>query len=243
MTSANAPAAALEIDGLRFAWPGSAAATVAIPRFRLAAGERLFLAGPSGSGKSTLLGLIAGTLAPQAGALKIAGHAAERLSQRRRDRLRADHIGVIFQQFNLLPFLSALDNVLLAARFSKRRGERAAARDGSARSQALRLLSELRLRDALVQRPAAQLSVGQQQRVAAARALLGAPELILADEPTSALDSDLREEFIALLLRECAQAGSALLFVSHDRGLMPLFDRSLSLPELQAEGATAQAAA
>ena len=113
----------------------------------------------------------------------------------------------------------------------------------AAPAQAARLLAELGLRDALVQRPAAQLSVGQQQRVAAARALLGAPELILADEPTSALDSELREEFIALLLRECAQAGSALLFVSHDRALMPLFDRSLSLPELQAEGAAAEAAA
>ncbi len=242
MSLANAPAAALELHSLRFAWPGTPQPTVAIERFVLAAGERLFLAGPSGSGKSTLLGLIAGTLAPQSGQLAIAGSAAEGLSQRRRDRLRADHIGVIFQQFNLLPFLSALDNVLLAARFSKRRSARASTRDGSARAQALRLLGELGLRDALVQRPAAQLSVGQQQRVAAARALLGAPELILADEPTSALDSDLREEFIALLLRECATAGSALLFVSHDRALMPLFDRSLSLPELQAQGAATGAA-
>lgn len=235
MTPSIAPAAALELQALRFAWPGSAAPTVRIQHFALAAGERLFLAGPSGSGKSTLLGLIAGTLAPQAGTLQIAGHAAQSLPQRRRDRLRADHIGVIFQQFNLLPFLSALDNVQLAARFSKRRAERATARDGSTRAQAVRLLAELGLRDALIVRPAAQLSVGQQQRVAAARALLGAPELILADEPTSALDTDLREEFIDLLLRECAAAGSALLFVSHDRGLMPLFDRSESLTALQGQ--------
>lgn len=243
MNPVSAPAPALALQSLRFAWPGSAAPTVSIEQFTLMAGERLFLAGPSGSGKSTLLGLIAGTLAPQGGTLQIAGHAAQGLSQRRRDRLRADHIGVIFQQFNLLPFLSALDNVLLAARFSKRRAARAVARDGSARAQALRLLEELGLREAQVSRPAAQLSVGQQQRVAAARALLGAPELILADEPTSALDADLREEFIDLLLRECATAGSALLFVSHDRGLMPLFDRSESLPALQAATQSSEAAA
>ncbi|MCG6118097.1 MAG: ATP-binding cassette domain-containing protein [Aquimonas sp.] len=238
MNPASSPAAAtaLEIQALRFTWPGAAAATLDIPEFRLTAGERVFLAGPSGSGKSTLLGVIAGTLRPQAGRLAVAGCDSGALSQRRRDRLRADHIGVIFQQFNLLPFLSTLDNVLLAARFSKRRAARAASRDGSPRASALRLLGGLGIGADLLGRAAAQLSVGQQQRVAAARALLGAPELILADEPTSALDADRRDEFINLLLGECADAGTALLFVSHDRGLVPRFDRAVELLGLGREG-------
>ena len=237
--TAEAATDALRLTGLRFSWPGDTRPTIAIDAFALRAGERVFLAGPSGSGKSTLLGLIAGTLRPQSGQVAIAGVDAQALAQRRRDALRADHIGVIFQQFNLLPFLSALDNVLLAVRFSKRRAERAAARDGSPRTQALRLLAALGLQAELIQRPAAQLSVGQQQRVAAARALLGAPELVLADEPTSALDADRRREFLELLLSECAAAGSALLFVSHDRALQPWFDRSVELLGLQPQEASA----
>jgi len=224
---------ALSIEALTFCWPGADTPIVSIEQFSLSAGERVFMAGPSGSGKSTLLGLIAGTLKPQQGRIAIAGIDSAGLSQRRRDRLRADHIGVVFQQFNLLPFLSALDNVLLVARFSKRRAARAAARDGSVQAQAQRLLKSLGLDGELIQRAAANLSVGQQQRVAAARALLGAPELVLADEPTSALDTELRRDFIDLLLAESAAAGSALLFVSHDRGLEPLFDRSVDLLTLQ----------
>jgi putative ABC transport system ATP-binding protein len=231
----DSPQLALRTTELGFEWPDGQA--LAFDPLLLRAGERVFLAGPSGSGKSSLLGLIAGTLKPSSGRVEIAGIEASRLRQHGRDRLRADHIGVIFQQFNLLPFLSARDNVELAARFSRRRAQRAAARDGGVRAQALRLLAELGLAGAEITRPAARLSVGQQQRVAAARALLGAPDLVLADEPTSALDSDLREDFIRLLLAECADAGSALLFVSHDRSLQPLFDRSLELARGQPRAA------
>lgn len=230
-------AAALRMSAIEFRWPGATEHALALPALELHAGERVFMAGPSGSGKSTLLGLIAGTLKSDSGHVEIAGLRADSLSARRRDRLRADHIGVIFQQFNLLPFLSARDNVELVARFSKRRADRAIARDGSVRAQAQRLLGELGISDAQMLRPAAQLSVGQQQRVAAARALFGAPELILADEPTSALDAHLRDEFVRLLLGECAGAGSALLFVSHDEGLRSHFDRSLRLAPPHVEAA------
>jgi putative ABC transport system ATP-binding protein len=225
--------AALNLENLRFRWPGDGF-QLDIPRFTVAAGERLFLAGPSGSGKSTLLGLLAGTLRVQSGRLDIAGFPFHTLGQRRRDRVRADHVGVIFQQFNLLPFLSVMDNVRLPCRFSQRRRRQAEQRDGDVDAAATRLLDALRLPKALATRPAAQLSVGQQQRVAAARALIGAPELILADEPTSALDNDARADFLDLLLTECRAASSALLFVSHDRSLIPLFDRHVELASLTA---------
>jgi putative ABC transport system ATP-binding protein len=206
-------------EGLRFRWPGAEADALSLTALRMEAGERVFLRGASGSGKSTLLSLLAGVLLPTAGTLQLLGQDLARLSGPARDRLRADHLGVVFQQFNLLPWLSARDNVTLALRFSVRR--RAQARPGEAEH----LLGAMGLAEPLWRRPAAQLSVGQQQRVAAARALIGRPELILADEPTSALDEDARDAFMQLLLACCAEAGSALVFVSHDARLAGHFER------------------
>lgn len=229
MSASEPRPAALHIEGLHFAWPGGAP-LIDLELFAVHAGERVFLHGPSGSGKSTLLNLVAGTLVPQAGRIEVAGEAVTGAGERVRDRLRADHVGFVFQQFNLLPYLSVLDNVVLPCRFSTRRHGRARARDGSPESAARRLLAALGLGDAALQaRAATGLSVGQQQRVAAARALIGAPELVMADEPTSALDVDAREGFLRLLFAECAQAGSALVFVSHDHTLRPLFDRHQDL--------------
>lgn len=220
----------LAIEALHFGWSRERP-LLQITELHLAAGERLFLRGPSGSGKSTLLGLIGGVLRPDAGSVRLLGQDLGQLSPAARDRFRADHTGFIFQQFNLLPYLDAVDNVLLATRFSARR--RRDAKLADLRAQALALLARLRLDAGEVRgRPAAQLSVGQQQRVAAARALIGAPELVVADEPTSALDSDTREHFIRLLFEECRRSGSALLFVSHDRSLEHLFDRALDLPAI-----------
>lgn len=222
----------LHIEGLRFAWPGSDW-TLAVPTLRLAAGERLFLHGPSGTGKSTLLNLIAGTLLPQAGTVRVAGEDIAARSGPARDRLRADHLGIVFQQFNLLPFLSMVDNVTLPCRFSKRRRERALERFGSLEAAARHYLAALGLGDAAqAQRRVIELSVGQQQRVAAARALIGGPALVLCDEPTSALDTRNRDQFIELLFAECAAAGTALLFVSHDLTLAARFPRRQALGEL-----------
>jgi putative ABC transport system ATP-binding protein len=217
---------ALQIGGLRYRWPGAAADVLQIDALSVAAGERVFLRGPSGCGKSTLLSLMAGVLLPDAGTVALLGQPWSGLSSARRDRRRADHLGYIFQQFNLLPYLSVLDNVRLPGRFSRRRAERT--RPGDAE----RLLERSGLAEALWSRPAQALSVGQQQRVAAVRALIGGPELVVADEPTSALDEDLRESFMALLLESCAEAGSALVFVSHDSRLAAHFDRQLDLPTL-----------
>ncbi len=222
----------LELNELHFAWPQQPV-LLDIAHFSLQAGERLFLKGPSGSGKTTLLGLLGGVHLPQQGEVRLLGQSLTRLSARQRDRFRAEHTGYIFQMFNLLPYLSVQDNVLLPCRFSARRKDRALQRHGSLEAAAAHLLNGLGLSDpGLLRRPATALSIGQQQRVAAARALIGNPELVIADEPTSALDADNREAFLQLLFAECAEAGSSLLFVSHDTALAPLFDRSLALPDL-----------
>jgi len=228
------PAAAIAIDGLRFRWQAGRPWVLDIPRFTLAAGERLFLAGPSGCGKSTLLAVVAGIHPATEGQVCVLGAEWQRLSSAARDRWRAGQLGIIFQLFNLLPYLSVLENVLLPCRFSSVRRARAAA-NGSPEAEAQRLLAHLGLKEpGLAQRPAAELSVGQQQRVAAARALLGRPQLIIADEPTSALDNDRRLDFVRLLGQECASAGAALLFVSHDRSLATHFDRVVELPAINA---------
>lgn len=222
----------IDIDRLHFAWPGSPQDCLVVDRLTLAAGRSLFLHGPSGCGKSTLLGLLAGVLLPREGRVTVLGSAWSALGAARRDAFRADHVGYLFQQFNLLPYLTLVDNVLLPCRFSDRRRRRAEARDGSAGAAARRLLQQMGLPVDAWQRPASRLSVGQQQRVAAARALIGSPELVIADEPTSALDTALRDQFMALLMSECAQAGSSLVFVSHDERLAERFDERLSLPQL-----------
>ncbi len=225
-------APALTLDGVRFRWPRSSGDTLDIERLHLQRGERVLLRGDSGCGKSTLLSLAAGVLVPQAGQVCLLGRDWRVLSAGRRDRGRADHIGYIFQQFNLLPYLSVLDNVMLPCRFSRARGDRAGGTSERWRSEAQGLLTALQLDPSLWREPASELSVGQQQRVAAARALIGYPELVIADEPTSALDEARRDAFMALLVRVCSEAGSALLFVSHDARLAVHFERVIDLPAI-----------
>jgi putative ABC transport system ATP-binding protein len=226
------PAPAVRLCGLRYRWPGGARDCLAIDALQLDAGERAFLRGPSGSGKTTLLSLVGGVILPQAGTVEVAGQGLGALSAGARDRFRADHVGFVFQLFNLLPWLSARDNILLACRFAPQRRARIAAAGSTPATEAARLAGRLDLGAELLDRPAAQLSVGQQQRVAAARALIGRPGLVVADEPTSALDADRQQAFIDLLLEECAAAGAALLFVSHDTRLAAHFDRVLDLAAL-----------
>ncbi|SCK46772.1 putative ABC transport system ATP-binding protein [Variovorax sp. HW608] len=222
----------LSAAALRFQWPGAKAPCIDIERLDIAAGEAVFLHGPSGCGKSTLLSLLAGVLVAQGGRTTLLGHDWASLSGAGRDRLRVAHVGYIFQQFNLLPYLSVLDNVLLPCRFSARRMARATRDDGSAQAQAEHLLEQMGLDSSLWWRQALQLSVGQQQRVAAARALIGHPELVIADEPTSALDEDRREAFLDVLLSACRENHSALVFVSHDQRIAERFARHILLPEI-----------
>ena len=171
-----------------------------------------------------MLSILSGVALPQSGEIHLLGHHIEKMRAAQRDQFRADHIGYIFQMFNLIPFLSVLENVTLPLRFSQKRAERVE----DAQAEAQRLLGHLGMAD-FMQRKVIDLSVGQQQRVAAARALIGSPEIILADEPTSALDKKNSEAFVELLFQECADAGSTLVFVSHDPDLAGHFDRSFLL--------------
>lgn len=224
----DTPSPVVSITDLTFAW-GAGELVLDIPSLHVAAGERLFLRGPSGSGKSTLLGLIAGILSPRSGQVRVLDRDLTTLGGMARDAWRAQHLGLIFQMFNLVPFLSILDNVLLPCRFSAER-EKQAGGFGAARVEAHRLLTRLGLEGPTSEgRSVAELSVGQQQRVAAARALIGGPSLIIADEPTSALDTGTRDDFLRLLIEECTGHDTALLFVSHDASLAARFDREIDL--------------
>ncbi|MGB1110362.1 MAG: ABC transporter ATP-binding protein [Gammaproteobacteria bacterium] len=224
---------ALNIDQLHFQWPQSSDSrndwSMHIDALSIAAGERVFLFGPSGSGKSTLLGLIAGVLDPASGHIEIHGQAISGLKAHQRDQFRANHLGMIFQLFNLVPYLSVIENVLLPCRFSQARRQRV---DGPPEREAHRLLDHLDLHASERAKPVSELSIGQQQRVAAARALIGRPSLIIADEPTSALDADRQESFLELLSSECAASGASLLFVSHDQRLAERFDQRINLLDI-----------
>jgi putative ABC transport system ATP-binding protein len=222
----------IELSDLRFRWRPADPTVIDIPALAIAAGERVFIRGPSGSGKTTLLNLLGGLLVPQAGRIRILGEELTALPGSGRDAFRADHIGFVFQMFNLVPYLSVAENVTLPCRFSSHRRGRAMRQAPTVEAEADRLLSHMGVGEAaLAGRPAAELSTGQQQRVAAARAFIGRPELIIADEPTSSLDADARAAFLDLLFAEIADCGATLLFVSHDASLAPRFDRALAFAD------------
>jgi putative ABC transport system ATP-binding protein len=230
---------AIDIRGLRFAYDRGPS-ILDIPALTVARGERVFVYGPSGSGKTTLLGVLAGVLRATEGQVTVLGSDLAAMGDAARDAFRALHVGYVFQLFNLIPYLTVLENIVLPCRLDARRRRRLGSTSLDAAGRAMAQALDI---GELVGEPVTALSVGQQQRVAAARALIGSPELVIADEPTSALDSDRRERFLELLFRSCAAAGSTLVFVSHDRQLMPLFDRGISLPEVNRAAPRTMAAA
>src|SRR5262249_1617190 len=233
----------VELVDARFSWGEPWDPIIAIDSLRIVRGERLLLRGPSGSGKSTLLSLLAGVLQAQSGAVKVLGRDMSALGGSVRDQFRADHIGVIFQMFNLIPYLSVRENVALPCVFSARRRERCERAGTSVDAAAAELLGHLDMGgDDILRREVTKLSVGQQQRVAAARSLIGSPELVLAEEPTSSLDADRRAAFLDLLFRECARASATLIFVSHDATLASLFDRCVEFHDVNRVAAISAAA-
>lgn len=219
----------INIQDLEYTWDGEAPPTISISSLQIPSGQSVMIFGQSGSGKSTLLGLMCGTLNAQSGSISIDDRPLGDMSAGQRDAIRADHFGIIFQQFNLLPFLNGLENILLPLQFSRRRSKRT----GNAMNEAIRLTEALALSlDNVKKNRADQLSIGQQQRVAAARALIGTPEIIIADEPTSALDESSKNAFIKLLTEQAKISESTLVMVSHDRSLGRYFDRTIELEQL-----------
>ncbi len=214
---------AISINNLRYTWPKTSQPVINIPQWNINVGSRVFLYGRSGSGKSTLLNILAGILQPQQGHIDIYGKTLTELNQRQRDKFRAEYMGVIFQQFNLIPYLSVANNIGLSQYFS--------GKDYNQDRLSL-LMKQLNLHEDILQQQANQLSVGQQQRVAVARALYHQPKLIIADEPTSALDTETRDNFIELLLTQCQLNNSTVLFVSHDKTLATHFDQLIDLQQL-----------
>lgn len=220
---------ALSIENLEYRYPGAAEPSVRVGSLKVGEGEHVVLTGSSGSGKSTILHVVSGLMDPTRGEVLIHGTDIHALTGAKRDRFRGRNIGMVFQTHNLLGGFSALDNVLAALMFSDRpRGEH----DAHARG----LLERLG-----IERPGArveELSVGQQQRVAVARAIACGPALVLADEPTAALDPEHAQRAVGMLEDACRSVGAALVCVTHDLGLVDRFDRHVRLSELaQLEGA------
>ena len=218
----------LQLNDVRYRWPGRTSFGLHVPTLMLARSETVLLLGESGSGKSTLLSLICGTIIAQSGSVSVCGNSIVSLSVGKRDRFRAEQIGLIFQQFNLLPFASVLDNILLPLRFAPDRRSRVS----NLKTEAKRLCRNLGLRDDVMTAQAGTLSVGQQQRVAAARALIGSPPLIIADEPTSSLDAAAQATFLELLFAQSRTHGTTLLMVSHDARLSSQFDRVIHMANI-----------
>ncbi|WP_299177767.1 ABC transporter ATP-binding protein [uncultured Neptuniibacter sp.] len=216
---------AVELEQLRYSWNKSDP-VISVADFSLNRGERLLITGASGSGKSTLLNLLGGIIRPDQGRISLLGEDITKLSPSEIDRFRADNTGFIFQQFNLLPYLNLIENVMLPCHFSGKRSAAASQKFGSVEAEARHLLERLGLADQSLQEQAVnELSTGQQQRVAAARALIGQPGIIIADEPTSALDGQNSDQFMQLLCEQCHAAGATLILVSHDLSLAPHFNR------------------
>ncbi len=206
----------------RYTAPGGEAHTVLdVPEFILEAGQQVALRGASGTGKTTFLNCIAGILRPDQGDIELAGQNIAVASEGQRDQLRAQHIGYIFQTFNLLQGYTCLENVLLGMSFSGQANTQAAAA----------ILKRVGLSDRMDYQPS-ELSVGQQQRVAVARALANRPQLVLADEPTGNLDPQNAREALQLIREVCEENQAALLLVSHDQAVLDQFEDSLDLAEI-----------
>jgi len=197
-----------------------------IDLWSVADAEKVFIHGPSGCGKSTLLNLLSGLLKPKSGNIKLLNQSINHMSSRQKDKFRANNIGYVFQQFNLIPFLNAIENIYLASHFATKITKQLLIK------QTHELLNTLDIKEIDWFTPVRYLSVGQQQRIAIARALINKPKILIADEPTSALDSANSDRFMSLLIALCAQHKMTLIFVSHDMSLSQYFDRVQALPTI-----------
>jgi len=216
------------LDSLRFYWSKKSDFKIHVPKFIMEQGQKVLLLGASGSGKTTLLSLICGFLKPISGDIYLNNQRINDLNANKRDQYRSDNIGIIFQQFNLLPYAGVIDNIILPLYFSKIRANNVK----NQRETAFNICKSLRLPDSIKDMQASKLSVGQQQRVAVARALIGKPSLIIADEPTSSLDNDAQKNFLELMFKQIQENSSSLLMVSHDTSLSSYFDRVIDINDI-----------
>ena len=217
----------ITLKNVHYAYPDSLDKPVLnIPDWVVGSQEQVFVHGPSGCGKSTLLNLLSGMLAPTVGELSILDKRLDQMGQHQRDRFRANHIGYVFQQFNLISYLNALENIQLATYFGKH------GRSGVKQGEIEALLEKLNVSPADCYKQANTLSIGQQQRVAIARALINKPELLIVDEPTSSLDQHNRDNFMSLLMPLAAENNITLVFVSHDLSLSRYFKRIDALSDI-----------
>jgi len=218
----------IHLDSVRFYWSKVADFKIYIPKLEIGRGEKVLLLGESGSGKTTLLSLICGFLSPISGDIFLNEQKLNDLKANKKDQFRSDNIGIIFQQFNLLPYANVIDNITLPLYFSKNRDSRVT----NHREAALNLCRSLQLSESTIAMQANKLSVGQQQRVAVARALIGNPSLIIADEPTSSLDASTQKKFLDLMFRQIEEHKSTLLMVSHDSSISNYFDRTINIKDI-----------
>lgn len=218
---------AIELKNVRFFYPEQLNHPVlAVPHWSLPNGEQTFIHGPSGSGKSTFLNILSGLLKPQEGEVNVFGQRLEQMTGRQLDSFRANHIGYVFQQFNLIPYLNAVDNVLLASQFAKQKSS------SNLSNKIKSLLADLNIDQKNSEIASRNLSIGQQQRVAIARALINKPQLLIVDEPTSSLDTVNRDAFMKLLMSVVRENNTTLVFVSHDLSLSDYFSRVEPLSEI-----------
>lgn len=222
---------AIELKNVQFTYGESPGKPVLdIRHWRVPQSSQLFIHGPSGCGKSTLLNIISGMLLPNQGEIRVLGERLDKLKAHKRDQFRANHIGYVFQQFNLIPYLSATENVQLSQSFAN-------AKDKHANHNALDILSRLNIDSETAAKPSSRLSIGQQQRVAIARAIINEPEVLIADEPTSSLDMENRDNFMHMLLPLAKEKGITLIVVSHDMALASYFEQQQTIEEINKAGA------
>jgi putative ABC transport system ATP-binding protein len=224
-TNSNKPL--IDLNQMKFSYSSeSSSQALNLPCWQVHERESVLLIGSSGSGKSTLLNVLSGLLCPDSGQVLVAGHALERLTARQRDTFRATQVGYVAQSFNLIPYLSAIDNIKLTNYFAQ--NSNADSKDCDIEP----LLRELNITQAQWHKQVNRLSIGQQQRVAIARAIINKPQLLIADEPTSALDQANRDQFMSILMTTADNHNMTLVFVSHDLSLKRHFQRVDSMSDI-----------
>ncbi len=223
LQQADNQAIAVKLSDITYRYANTAP-TLYCENWQVKTSERIFLHGDSGSGKSTMLSLLSGITKPNSGSIDIGTSNLSKLSASQVDKFRACNIGIVFQQFNLIPYLSVIKNIELAVYFAKT--------GVNVRDSLAPMLDSVKLPTDILNKQVAQLSVGQKQRVAILRALINSPDLLLIDEPTSALDANARDGFMQMLMSMEQTRDTTMIFVSHDQSLRQYFTQHIAVSDI-----------